>query len=313
MKRGVALIAWLGLALAQNCSSVPAELIPTLSTRPAATLSVSPGALAASGRLTAQASVPAYVLSATLSVRGEQRWGDYGPEVLASWAVARTAAASFGPLNSSANGLYTFTLFAQVCYRLKGEVVGDTLTASATASVFIPWSTTNLPWLLWREAEAANYIRGFAGDVNAGQPMFIEGLVTGLAEPVRAILRDYLVKGYLNQGFYPPACSGWCYSIAPVGLRLYAVQGVGGLFQQGWASLGLFGGMKDSRSYELGTRGVAGVMIVRGYRHDYILLSGQGDFGGEVQVVEMPKGGSELFRKALSLSTLQQQAREVRP
>jgi hypothetical protein len=71
--------------------------------------------------------------------------------------------------------------------------------------------------------------------------------------------------------------------------------------------------MKDSRSYELGTRGVAGVLIVRGYRHDYILLSGQGDFGDTVQVVEMPKGGSELFRKALSLSTLQQQAREVRP
>lgn len=314
MKRGVALVAWLGLALAQvDCSSVPGFLIPTLSARPVATLSVSPGALAAPGSLTVQASVPAYVLSASLSVRGEQRWGDYGPQVLASWSGGGWAA-SFGPLNSSANGLYTFTFSAQVCYRLNGAVVGEATTASARASVFIPWSTTDLPWLLWREAEAANYIRGFAGDVNAGQPMFIEGLVTGLAEPVRAVLRDYLVKGYLNQdGSYPPACRGVCYAIAPVGLRLYAVQGVGGLFQQGWAILGLYGGMKDSRSYELGTRGVAGVLIVRGYRHDYILLSGQGDFGDTVQVVEMPKGGSELFRKALSLSTLQQQAREVRP
>jgi hypothetical protein len=54
--------------------------------------------------------------------------------------------------------------------------------------------------------------------------------------------------------------------------------------------------------------------VVRGYRHDYILLSAAGDFSDpQVQVVELPKGGAELFRKALSLAALQQSAREVIP
>ncbi|WP_233493145.1 hypothetical protein [Meiothermus sp. Pnk-1] len=314
--RAALFLPWLmGLALAQgvDCSSVPPSLIPTLSARPTPSVSVSPGGLAAPGSFAVQADARAYVASATLSVRGEQRWGDYGPQVLASWGGSPTATANFGPLAASANGTYTFTLSAQVCYRLNGAVVGEELSAQARVPVFIPWTTADLPWFLWKEAEAANYIKGLANDVTGGQPMFVEGLVTGLAEPVRAVLRDYLVKGYLNQGNFPPACAGWCYAIAPVQLRLYAVQGVGELFQQGWASLGLYGGQKDSRSYELGTKGVAGVLVVRGYRHDYILLSARGDFSDATQVIEMPKGASELFRKALSLSALQQNAREVRP
>lgn len=305
----------MGLAMAQgpDCSSVSPSLVPSLSARPAMSVSVAPEGLAAPGTFSVQADARAYVMSATLSVRGALRWGDYGPVVLTSWTGSSTAEAGFGPLSSSANGMYTFTLTATVCYRLNGVVRGETLTQETRVPVYIPWSTADLPWLLWKEAEATNYIKGVLNDVRGGQPMFIEGLVTGLAEGVRSILRDYLARGYLNQGNYPPSCSGLCYSIAPVQLRLYAVQGVGGLFQQGWASLGVYGGMKDSRSWELGTKGVAGVLIVRGYRHDYILLSGKGDFSDTVQVIEMPKGGAELFRKALSLSALQSQAREVRP
>jgi len=306
----------MGLAMAQgvDCSSVPPWLIPNLNARPTLFVGVTPGGLAAPGSFSVQAGAQGYVMSASLSVRGELRWGDYGPQVLASWSASPAGGATFGPLSSSANGIYTFTLTATVCYRLNGVLVGETLTQEAKGGVYIPWRTANLSWLLWREAEAANYIRGLANDVNAGQPMFIEGLVTGLAEGVRAVLRDYLLKGYLNRdGTYPPACSGICYAVAPVQMRLYAVQGVGGLFQQGWASLGVYGGQKDSRSYELGTKGVAGVLIVRGYRHDYILLSGRGDFSDEVQVIEMPKGGAELFRRALALSALQSNAREVQP
>lgn len=314
-----ALAVSLGLAEAQSvdCSSVSPSLIPNLASRPVATLSVSPEGLVGPGTLRVKASVPGYVLSASLGVRGDLRWSDYGPLTLTSWTGSSTAEASLGPIASSANGIYTFTLSAQVCYRLAGVVMGEGVSAQARAAVFIPWTVTGeqLPWFLWKEAEAANYIKGLMNDVAGGQPMLIEGLVTGLADPVRAILRDYLVKGYLNQDQrYPPACSGLCYAIAPVQMRLYAVQGVGGLFQQGWAGLGLYGGLRDSRSYELGTKGVAGVLIVRGYRHDYILLSGKGDFSdSQVQVVEMPKGSSELFRKALSLNALQQGAREVMP
>lgn len=242
----------------------------------------------------------------TLSLKQEGRWGDW----VTSWQWSQTSTGSVSlPVNFSMNGQYILTASADLC--------GQPAIAQSRFTVMIPWTIGGgaLGWLLWREAEATNYIKGLANDVNGGQPMFIEGLVTGLAEPVRAILRDYLVKGYLNRDQrYPPACSGLCYAIAPVQMRLYAVQGVGGLFQQGWAGLGLYGGLRDSRSYELGTKGVAGVLIVRGYRHDYILLSARGDFSdAEITVVEMPKGGSELFRKALSLNALQQGAREVMP
>lgn len=311
------LVVGFGLAEAQSvdCSSVSPSLIPDLASRPVATLSVSPEGLTGPGTLTVKASVPGYVLSASLGVRGDLRWSDYGPLTLTSWTGSSTAEASVGPIASSANGIYTFTLSAQVCYRLAGVVMGETLTQEARVPVYIPWSTADLPWLLWKEAEATNYIKGLMNDVAGGQPMFIEGLVTGLADPVRAVLRDYLARGYLNQGNYPPSCSGLCYAVAPVQVRLYAVDGTraGGLFQQGWASLGFYGGMKDSRAFEVGGKGVAGVLLVRGYRHDYILLSGRGDFSDQVQVIEMPKGSSELFRKALSLSALQQGAREVIP
>jgi len=307
-----------GLAVAQgtSCSGVSPWLIPDLSGRPSLSLNVTPEGLAAPGTLSVVARVQGYVVSATLSVRGALRWEDYGPVVLRSWGGSPTAAvheARFGPLDPSANGMYTFSLTATVCYRLNGVVREETLTQETHTPVYIPWSTTDLPRLLWKEAETTNYIRGFLNDVAGGEPMFIEGLVTGLAEGVRALLRDYLVRGYLNQGNYPPSCWWLCYSVAPVQVRLYAVQGVEGLFQQGWASLGFFGGMRDSRSYELGTKGVAGVLVVRGYRHDYILLSRRGDFSDETQVIEMPKGGAEVFRKALALSALQSQAREVRP
>jgi len=317
MRRLIPLVVGLSLAMAQQegCSSIPPWDLPNLSTRPVISLRVTPEGLAAPGSLSVQANVPVYTLRAGLSVRGALRWDDYGPVPLTSWTgfspTSRTV--QFGPLSASANGIYTFTLTATLCYRLNGVLTGETQTQEVRVPVYIPWRTTDVAWLLWREAEATNYIRGAANDVNGGQPMAVEGLVTGLDGGMRGILRDYLVKGYVNQGNYPPACLGLCYSIAPVKLKLFAVQGVGGLFQQGWAMLGLYGGTRDSRSFELGTRGVAGVLIVRGYRHDYILLSARGDFGDEVQVVEMPKGGADLFRKALSLEALQAQAREVRP
>lgn len=243
----------------------------------------------------------------TLGLKVEGRWGDSTQ----SWVFENTSVGTVSiPVNSSMNGQYLFTASADVC--------GTPVAAQARLAVMIPWTVPNtqLPWLLWREAEATNYIKGLANDVTGGQKMFVEGLVTGLAEPVRALLRDYLVRGYLNQGNFPPACGGVCYAIAPIHLRLYAVQrpAVSGLFQQGWAQLGVYGGGKDSRNWEIGGKGVAGVLIVRGYRHDYILLSALGDFSdAEIAVVEMPKGSSELFRRALSLSALQQGAREVIP
>lgn len=268
------------------------------------TLEVNPqGGVVSPGNLNVTVRSGAVVERLELSLRIEGRWDTYSQV----WAWQNTNAGSLSlSVNASLNGQYIFSASSPNCAAV----------AQARVMVLIPWTVEGgqLPWLLWREAEATNYIEMF-GNLRGGQPMFIEGLVTGLAEPVRAILRDYLVKGYLNRDQrYPPACTGLCYAIAPVQMRLYAVQGVGGLFQQGWAGLGLYGGLRDSRSYELGTKGVAGVLIVRGYRHDYILLSARGDFSdAEVTVVEMPKGGSELFRKALSLNALQQGAREVMP
>jgi hypothetical protein len=301
---------------AELCAALPAALVPSLPGQPVANLSVSPEGLGAPGVLTLRVRVEGWVLQASLSVRAERRWDERGG-LLDLWAggtLERTLA--YGPLQAADNGVYTFTLRAQVCYRLNGVVTGETLTQEARVPVFIPWATADLPRLLWREAEAANYVKGLANDVAGGQPMFIEGLVVGLADPVRAMLRDYLVKGYLNEGHYPPRCAGTCYAVAPVQLRLYAVDGAraGGLFQQGWAQLGLYGGHKDSRAFEVGGKGVAGVLLVRGYRHDYILLSGKGDFSDpQVQVVEMPKGGAETLRQALALAALQSQAKEVRP
>lgn len=241
-----------------------------------------------------------------LNLRIEGRWDTYSTTW--AWPNASGGRVSY-PVNASLNGQYIFT----------ASIPGNPACppVQARAMVLIPWTVegSQLSWLLWKEAETTNYIETFGG-LRGGQPMFIEGLVTGLAEGVQAVLRDYLVRGYLNQGNYPPSCSGLCYSVAPVQSRLYAVQGaaVSGLYQQGLAVLGAFRGLKDSRSWEIGGRGVAGVMVVRGYRHDYILLSGAGDFSdAQVQVIEMPKGGAELFRKALSLAALQQNAREVIP
>lgn len=327
MRRALRLLAPLVLAaaasaaqapadLAARCAALPAALVPSLPKRPVARLSASPEGLGAPGTLTLRARVEGWALQASLSVRAERRWDERGGllDLWAGGALERTLA--YGPLQAADNGMHTFTLRAQVCYRSGGAVAGEEITAQARVPVFIPWSTGDLPWLVWREAEAANYIKGVLNDVTGGQPMFIEGLVTGLADPVRAVLRDYLVKGYLNQGNYPPSCSGLCYAVAPVQARLYAVDGAraGGLFQLGWAQLGLYGGHKDSRAFEVGGKGVAGVLLVRGYRHDYILLSGKGDFSDpQVQVVEMPKGGAEVLRQALALAALQSQAKEVRP
>ena len=269
------------------------------------TLEVNPqGGLVSPGSLTVSVRAGAVVERLELSLRIEGRWDTYSQV----WTWNDTNAGSLSlSVNASLNGQYIFSASSPSCAAV----------AQARVMVLIPWTVegAQLPWLLWREAEATNYIEMF-GNLRGGQPMFIEGLVTGLAEPVRAVLRDYLVRGYLNRdGNFLPRCTGFCYSIAPVQSRLYAVQGqaVGGLFQQGWARLGFYGGQRDSRSYEIGGRGVAGVLVVRGYRHDYILMSAAGDFSDLVQVVELPKGGAELFRKALSLAALQQSAREVIP
>jgi hypothetical protein len=70
----------------------------------------------------------------------------------------------------------------------------------------------------------------------------------------------------------------------------------------------------DSRSYKLEGEAIAGVLVVRGYRRDYILLSRKGDYSDEkVLVIELPKGGGEIFRKVLSLAILQTKATEIRP
>lgn len=327
MRRALRLLAPLVLAAAQaaaqapadlaaRCAALPAALLPNLPKRPLASLSVSPEGLGASGALTLRARVEGWALQASLSVRAERRWDERGGllDLWAGGALERTLA--YGPLQAADNGMHTFTLRAQVCYRSGGAVAGEELTAQARVPVFIPWATADLPRLLWREAEAANYVKGLAGDVAGGEPMSVEGLVVGLAEGLRALLREHLVRGYLNEGHYPPSCSGLCYAVAPVRLRLYAVDGAraGGLFQQGWAQLGLYGGVKDSRAFEVGGKGVAGVLLVRGWRHDYVLLSQRGDFSdAQVQVVEMPKGGAEALRQALALAALQAQAKEVRP
>jgi hypothetical protein len=270
------------------------------------TLEVNPqGGVVSPGNLNVTVRAGAVVERLELSLRIEGRWDTYSQ----AWAWQNTNAGSLSlSVNASLNGQYIFSASSPNCAAV----------AQARVMVLIPWTVegTQLPWLLWREAEATNYIEMF-GNLRGGQPMFVEGLVTGLAEPLRAVLRDYLVRGYLNRdGNFLPRCTGICYSIAPVQSRLYAVQGqaVSGLFQQGWARLGFYGGQRDSRSYEIGGRGVSGVLVVRGYRHDYILLSAVGDFSDpQVQVVELPKGGAELFRKALSLAALQQSAREVTP
>lgn len=271
------------------------------------------------GSFKVQVEVPAYVVYGALKVKGELRWEDYRPETLAGWTRRNglSEEVSFGPIGSSGNGIYTFTLRAKVCYKQDGKVKEEDLVQEAKAAVFIPWTIgdpESFAWFLWKEAETANYIEIF-GNLKGGQPMRVEGLATALPDEVKEILQKHLIKGYLNKGRYPPSCGGleFCYSVHPVQVRIYSAKGIEGFYQEGHVSLGNYGGQKDSRAFELGPKQTSGILIVQGYRHDYILLSERGDFEGEVQVVEMPKGSSELIRRALALSVLERQARLILP
>jgi hypothetical protein len=240
-----------------------------------------------------------------LTLRIEGRWQNFGQSW--AWQDTDTGVAEIR-VSSSLNGQYILTASADLCNSVQTRFV-----------VMIPWEIaySQLPWLLWEETERNNFIE-IGGGLRGGAPINIEGLVTGLAGPLAHVLRTYLARGYMNQGHFTPRCPpfAFCYSVAPIQLRLYAVHGgpVGGLHQTGLAWLGNFVAPRDSRAWEIGGRGVGGVLVVRGWRHDYILLSERGDFGDPVvRVIEMPRGGSELIRRALSLAFLQQGAREVIP
>lgn len=253
----------------------------------------------------------------TLGVRIEGRWETTG-QALGVWENAQTATASF-PVNFSINGMHLFTASAECGPADQPDVISATGRAETRLLVMIPWqlASNQLPWFFWQEAEKTNFIE-LGNRLRGGQPMAIEGLVTGLAAHIRDALRNFLLNGYLNRGSFPPHCPplSFCYSVAPVHLRLYAMDGsqVQGFFREGPARLGHFIGIQDGRAWDLGGRSVAGVMIVRGFRHEYILLSEHGDFSDEaVRIVEMPRGGGEMFRRALALIHLQHGAREVRP
>lgn len=318
------------------CVNVPPSQIPNLNAPPNLTLDVSPKILGDdiwngfSARFTVKASAEGYVKSASLQVKREMRW-DEETTTLANWTGTSSQTVYYGPIGPEKNGTHRFHFWATVCYKLKGQVQEQTLFKELPVPVYLPWQITGaleVPWgqeaetthlrkFLWKEAEMANYIN-LDNSLRGGSPMFIEGLGTGLAEPLRSFLADYLTKGLANKGRYPPICHGGelgCYVVAPVHLRLYAApNGVRGLFRQDFFSVGPFGGQQDSHSYKLEGEAIAGVLVVRGYRRDYILLSRKGDYSDErVLVIELPKEGAEIFRKILSLTILQTKATEIRP
>jgi hypothetical protein len=329
-----------GVAEADNdppCSGVPSSQIPSLKNPPSLTLDVSHEILGRdiwegfSARFTVRASAEGYVKSAWLWVVNEMRWEDKS-QTLKYWTGSPSQTVYYGPVGPDKNGTHRFRFLATVCYKLNGQVREETLFRELPVPMYLPWlvtgalenitfreerETTHLRKFLWREAEATNFIE-LSGALRGGSNMLIEGLGTGLAEPLRRFLADPLVNGFLNKGRYPPACYHLeigCYSVAPVHLRLYtAPNGVRGLFREGHVPLGLFGGQRDSRSFKLEGEAIAGVLVVRGYRRDYVLLSKKGDYGDEkVLVIEMPKGEAEIFRKVLSLAILQTKATEIRP
>jgi len=319
------------------CSGVPLSQIPDLKAPPNLTLDVTPEILGNniwdgfSARFTVRASAEGYVKSAWLWVASEMRWDDK-TETLKYWAGSPSQTVRYGPIGPDRNGTHRFRFLATVCYKLNGRVQEQTLFKELPVPTYLPWLITGaleIPWsqevetkhlrkFLWKEAEMANFIE-LDGSLRGGSNMFIEGLGTGLAEPLRRFLADPLVKGFANKGRYPPACYNLelgCYVVAPVHLRLYAApNGVGGLFQEGFRRIaGPFGGWMDSRSYQLEGEAIAGVLVVRGYRRDYVLLSKKGDYSDEkVLVIELPKGEAEIFRKVLSLAILQTKATEIRP
>lgn len=328
-----------GVALAEEtCSGVPSSQIPSLQAPPSLTLDTTPEVLGTniweglSARFTVKATAEGYVKSARLWVANEMRW-DNKTETLKYWTGSPSQTVYYGPLGPDRNGTHRFRFLATVCYKLNGQVREETLFRELPVPMYLPWlitgalenisfrqeeETTHLRKFLWREAEATNFIE-LSGSLRGGSNMFIEGLGTGLAEPLRRFLADYLVGGFLNRGRYPPICYGGelgCYVVAPVHLRLYAApNGVRGLFREGLKTLGgIFVVQMDSRSYKLDGEAIAGVLVVRGYRHEYILLSKKGDYSDEkVLVIELPKGEAEIFRKVLSLAILQTKATEIRP
>jgi hypothetical protein len=330
-----------GVAEADNdppCSGVPSSQIPSLKNPPSLTLDVTPEVLGSSiweglsARFTVRASAEGYVKSAWLQVVNEMRWEDKS-QTLKYWSGSPSQTVYYGPVGPDKNGTHRFRFLATVCYKLNGQVREETLFRELPVPMYLPWlitgalgnitfsqekETTHLRKFLWKEADTANFIE-WDGKLRGGSNMFIEGLGTGLAEPLRRFLADYLVEGFMNKfNRYPPGCyflELGCYSVAPVHLRLYtAPNGVRGLFREGPVQLGAFGGQKDSRSFKLEGEAIAGVLVVRGYRRDYVLLSKKGDYSDEkVLVIEMPKGEAEIFRKVLSLAILQTKATEIRP
>ena len=318
------------------CSNIPPSQIPDLKSPPNLTLDVSPEILGSniwdgfSARFTVRASAEGYVESAWLWVVNEMRWDDES-QTLKYWTGSSSQTVYYGPVGPEKNGTYRFRFLATVCYKLNGQVQEQTLFKELPVPMYLPWLITGaleVPWnqeaearhlrkFLWKEAEATNFIE-LSGSLRGGNTMFIEGLGTGLAESLRSFLADYLTKGFANKGRYPPVCHGGeigCYVVAPVHLKLYtAPNGVRGLFREDFFSVGPFGGKQDSHSYKLEGEAIAGVLVVRGYRRDYILLSRRGDYSDEkVLVIELPKGEAELFRKVLSLAILQTKATEIRP
>ncbi len=318
------------------CSDVPPSQIPDLKAPPSLALDVSSEIQGSniwegfSARFIVRASAEGYVKSAWLWVESELRWSEKR-ETLKYWTGSSSQTVYYGPIGSDRNGTHRFRFLATVCYRLNGRVQEQTLFKELPVPMYLPWLITGALWVpwdlegetthlrkfLWKEAEATNFIE-LSGALRGGSNMFIEGLGTGLAEPLRSFLANYLVNGFLNKGRYPPICYNLeigCYAVAPVHLRLYtAPNGVRGLFREGFSPLGLFGGQMDSRSYKLEGEAIAGVLVVRGYRRDYILLSRKGDYSDEkVLVIELPKGEGEIFRKVLSLAILQTKATEIRP
>jgi hypothetical protein len=318
------------------CSDIPLSQIPDLKAPPSLTLDVTPEVLGSdiwqglSARFTVRASAEGYVKNASLQVENKMRW-DNETQLLGYWTGSPSQTIYYGPIDSNKNGTHIFRFWATVCYKLNSQVQEQTLYKEFPVPTYLPWLITgalDIPWnqeaetthlrkFLWKEAEMTNFIET-SGSLRGGGYMFIEGLGTGLAEPLRSFLAEYLVGGFMNRGRYPPICYNGelgCYSVAPVHLKLYtAPDGVKGLFREGSASLGLFGGQMDSHSYKLDGEAIAGVLVVRGYRRDYILLSKKGDYGDEkVLVIELPKGEAEIFRKVLSLAILQTKATEIKP
>ncbi len=321
------------------CSDVPPSRIPDLKAPPSLTLDVSPEIQGSniwegfSARFTVRASAEGYVKSAWLWVESELRWSEKR-ETLKYWAGSSSQTVHYGPIGPDRNGTHRFRFLATVCYKLNGQVREQTLFRELPVPMYLPWLITGaleVPWnlegetthlrkFLWKEADMNNLIQvEEGGALRGGDHMFIEGLGTGLAEPLRSFLADYLVNGFMNRGRYPPTCNNWeigCSAFAPVHLRLYATpNGARGLFREGIGVIGrIFIVNRDSRSYKLEGEAIAGVLVVRGYRRDYILLSRKGDYSDEkVLVIELPKGEGEIFRKVLSLAILQTKATEIRP